>query len=246
MVPPLKWSFEFEITTAQQADSIVENLNEQERKKLFDALNKKMWTNKEKKESKEAELATMSEEYGETVEKKSEEKKESKESLIESLEFEEDTFKIDSKGWKEEWEVYNQQPIKVKINATWDVVEYLEWPAKWEQIFITYDAFIREVMKVKNCSQEEVEQKYLMTVDELQEKMKDKPSGSDEYKKFFNKEVSGHLAGYWYPGYDRFHGIGAWSHVWLVGGCNANFGKSKWGPSMIYRNYGLSGRLLKN
>ncbi|OQB40886.1 MAG: hypothetical protein BWY04_01150 [candidate division CPR1 bacterium ADurb.Bin160] len=81
MVPPLKRSFEFEITTAQQADSIVEALNEQERQKLLDALNKKMRTNKEKKESQ---------------------KKESKETLTKSLEFEEDTFKIDSKGWKEE------------------------------------------------------------------------------------------------------------------------------------------------
>lgn len=60
----------------------------------------------------------MSEEHRETVEKKSE-KKESKETLTKSLEFEKDTFKIDSKGWKEEeWEVYNQQPIKVKVNAT--------------------------------------------------------------------------------------------------------------------------------
>lgn len=49
---------------------------------------------------KEAELATMSEEYGEKFEKKTE-KKESKETLTKSLEFEEDTFKIDSKGWKE-------------------------------------------------------------------------------------------------------------------------------------------------
>lgn len=48
-------------------------------------------------EDKEAELATMSEAYGEKVEKK-----ESKETLTKSLEFEEDTFKIDSKGWKEE------------------------------------------------------------------------------------------------------------------------------------------------
>ena len=71
----------FVITTAQQADSIVEALNEQERQKLLDALNKKMRTNKEKKESQ---------------------KKESKETLTKSLEFEEDTFKIDSKGWKEE------------------------------------------------------------------------------------------------------------------------------------------------
>lgn len=246
MVPPLKWSFEFEITTAQQADSIVENLNEQERKKLFDALNKKMWTNKEKKESKEAELATMSEEYGETVEKKSE-KKESKETLTKSLEFEEDTFKIDSKGWKEEeWEVYNQQPIKVKVNATWDVVEYLEWPAKWEQIFITYDAFIREVMKAKNCSKEEAEQKYLMTVDEVLEKMKDKPNNSDEYKKFFNKEVKEHLAGCWGREGKGFGGVGKRSIVWLAGGDVAYFSQNKSFRSSNSENCSFGGRLLKN
>jgi len=44
MVPPIKWSFEdVEIKTEKQADSIVDALDEQERKKLLDALNKKMW-----------------------------------------------------------------------------------------------------------------------------------------------------------------------------------------------------------
>lgn len=56
-------------------------------------------------------------------------------------------------------------------------------------------------MKVKNCSKEEVEKKYLMTVDEFKEKMKDKPSGSEEYKKFFNKEIASHLSG-WTLQYD--------------------------------------------
>jgi len=56
-------------------------------------------------------------------------------------------------------------------------------------LFITYDAFIREVMKAKNCTQEEVESKYLMTVDEFKSKMEDKPNNSEEYKKFFNQEV---------------------------------------------------------
>ena len=195
---------------------------------------------------KEAELATMSEEYWEKFEKKSE-KKESKETLTKSLEFEEDTFKIDSKGWKEEKrDVYGKGQMKVKVNATWDVVEYLEWPAKWEQIFITYDAFIREVMKAKNCSKEEVEKKYLMTVDELKEKMKDKPDGSDEYKKFFNKEVKDHLAGYWHPDDKRFLNIGARSNVWLAGGNNALFHQNFWTRSHNNRHCGFSGRLLKN
>ncbi len=226
MVPPLKRSFEFEITTAQQADSIVEALNEQERQKLLDALNKKMRTNKEKKESQ---------------------KKESKETLTKSLEFEEDTFKIDSKGWKEEKrKIYGEWKIKVKVNATWDVVEYLEWLAKWEQIFITYDAFIREVMKAKNCSKEEVEQKYLMTDDELEEKMKDKPSNSEEYKKFFTNEVKDHLAGFWGPRHEKFLAVGDRFNVWLAGGHSAVFMQNKWGLGSNNRFYGFSGRLLKN
>ncbi len=184
---------------------------------------------------------------GDELKKKVSSKKESKETLTKSLEFEEDTFKIDSKGWKEEKRnVYNKGEMKVKVNATWDVVEYLEWPAKWEQIFITYDAFIREVMKAKNCSKEEVEQKYLMTVDELKEKMKDKPDRSDEYKKFFNKEVKGHLAGYWNPNNDIFSNIGERSHVWLAGGDGADFDQYEWSWYNFNRNYGFSGRLLKN
>lgn len=53
MVPPIKWSFEVEIKTDKQADSIVEDLNEQERKRLLDALNKKMWIKHEITEKKE-------------------------------------------------------------------------------------------------------------------------------------------------------------------------------------------------
>ena len=53
MVLPIKWSFEVEIKTDKQADGIVEDLNEQERKRLLDALNKKMWIKEEKKETVE-------------------------------------------------------------------------------------------------------------------------------------------------------------------------------------------------
>lgn len=221
MTPPMKSFWELEITTPEQADSIVENLNELERKRLLDALNKKIWDKEEKKESKET--------------------------VTKSLEFEENTFKIDSTWWEETTiDTYNGKPIKVKENTTWDVVEYLEWPAKWEQIFITYDAFIREVMKAKNCSKEEVEKKYLMTVDELHEKMKDKTSSSDEYKIFFNKKFNVHLAGYWNPDYEIFYDVWERSNVWLVGGANVNFNRYGWNRNDDYRDYGFSGRLLKN
>jgi hypothetical protein len=48
---------------------------------------------------------------------------------------------------------------------------------------------LREVCKAKNCSPQEAEAKYLMTLEEFKQKMADKPDNSEEYKKFFNKEV---------------------------------------------------------
>ena len=117
MVPPIKWSFEVEINTDKQADSIVENLNEQERKRLLDALNKKMWIKEEKKEKKET---------------------------VENLpKLEEKNFRIDSTNWKE---ITDPNGVKVKENPEWDVREYLEGKYKWEQLF-TKDSALREANK---------------------------------------------------------------------------------------------------
>lgn len=168
--------------------------------------------------------------------------KETTETITKSLEFEKDTFKIDSKWWKETiikwWR-------KVKTNWIWDVLEYLDGDAKWEQIFITYDAFIREVCKAKNCNKEEVEKKYLMTTHEFEEKMKDKPSGSEEYKKFFNDEIKGYLSGYWHP-IEEDYGVGKLSNVWLSGWFNAYFDQNESDWSYNGTDLGFSGRLLKN
>lgn len=180
---------------------------------------------------------------------------EAKENFVKSLEFEPDTFKIDSTGWKEVTEADKDDPIfgqfvgkkpKVKVNATRDVVEYLDGSAKWEQIFITYDAFIREVMKAKSCTREEAERKYLMTTDELEKKMRDKPNYSEEYKKFFDQEIKWHLAGFWHSFNNIFYTTGSRSNMWLAGGHNANFNKNIWNRDNLYRCHGFSGRLLKN
>ena len=117
MVPPIKWSFEVEIKTEKQADSIVDALDEQERKKLLDALNKKMWTEEEKKEIKE------------TVEK--------------TPELDKENFRIDSTNWKE---ITDPNGVKVKENPEWDVREYLEGKYKGEQLF-TYTSAKREADK---------------------------------------------------------------------------------------------------
>ena len=48
MVPPIKWSYEFEIETDEQAAKIAWDLNKKEAKRLLDALNRKMWMKEEK------------------------------------------------------------------------------------------------------------------------------------------------------------------------------------------------------
>ncbi len=191
------------------------------------------------------------------------ERQESKEIATKSLEFEKDTFKISNDGFEEvtaktaknnpALQKFLDKGIKVKANTAWDVVEYMEDKVNWdlvckkgEQIFITYDAFIREVCKAKNCSKEVAESKYLMTIEEFQEKMKDKPDNSEEYKKFFNEEVNGRLAGYWDPDNKEFCDVSGRSGIWLVGGDSAGFDQDEWDCSDSGRDYGFSGRLLKN
>lgn len=182
----------------------------------------------------------------EAVKKYEEKQRETTEKKEKSLEFEDHTFKIDSTGWKEEERNMDpREKIKVKINPTGDVVEYLEWPAKGEQLFIGYDTFIRELCKAKNCSQEEAEKKYLMTEDEFKEKMKDKPSDSEEYKKFFDKEVEWRLAGYWSSHHKEFYNF-LKSVIWLAGGHGVSFHKTTWSSNSVYAKFGFSGRLLKN
>ena len=85
-----------------------------------------------------------------------------------------------------------------------------------------------------------------MTVDELQEKMKDKPSGFEKYKEFFDKEIKDHLAGYWGPNSKGLIGVGERSDVRLVGGNDAFFHPNEWSYGQSNRHFGFSGRLLKN
>lgn len=85
-----------------------------------------------------------------------------------------------------------------------------------------------------------------MTVKELEEKMKDKPSYSEEYKKFFNEEVNGHLAGSLDQDSKMLYGILIHSCVWLAGGYYVNFYQDRWGQKYGNSSYGFSVRLRKN
>ncbi len=166
---------------------------------------------------------------------------ESKEVAKKSLEFEEDTFKIDSTSWKEETRTVNGASQKVKVSPQGDVIEYLEWPAKGEQLFITYDSFIQYVAQAKWCSTQEVEQKYLLTKEELQAKMK-----QVNYTEFYNSQIKGHLAGFWNPNGKKCYDVGKRSDIWLAGGHNAAFNQNDWICNDNYASFGFSGRLLKN
>ena len=215
MTHPIKWEFEFEIHNLAEAKSIVSDLDEKERELLLEALNIK-WDKKDKIEQKE--------------------------SLKKSLEFEKDTFKIDS-TW---WEIPTEGKFAwkwVKVNPAWDVTEDL---TTWEQIFIDYDKFLEYVAADKWCTIQEVEKKYLMTKEEFKEKMKDMPDGSAEYKEFYNKDIEGHLAGYWSPDSEEFYEVGERSNIWLADGYNAGFHAGEWDRDGSNKLFGFSGRLLKN
>ena len=81
-----------------------------------------------------------SENIATSLQHKKSDAKESKETFVKSLEFEENTFKIDSTGWIEAtMENFRNHPeienlikkfmiknVTVKVNATGDVVEYLD------------------------------------------------------------------------------------------------------------------------
>lgn len=204
----------------------------------LDYLDKTPWVSAIEKEALKKLLFTMN--------NHSEEIKWSKEKVTKSLEFEEDTFKIDSTGWKQEARsIYGWWKIKVKVNAANDVIEYLEWPHKWEQLFIGYAAFITELCRAKNCSPQEAEQKYLMKIDELEENMQ-AIRVAWIYHDFYTTEVENHLAGYLHPYRKVLEAIGKSSFIWLFDGYYARFSENGWFCwDRGNKEYGLSGRLLK-
>jgi len=158
-----------------------------------------------------------------------------------SLEFEADTFKIDSSGRKQETRKVNGKDMLMKVHPAWDVLEYVDWPTKWEQLFIGYDNFINYVAQAKWCSVQQAEQKYLLTKKELKAKM-----SQIDYKVFYKKEIKWHLAGFWFVIFKRCFFVGTRSDMWLSGGDYAWFNKHLWYYFCSYASFGLSGRLLKN
>ena len=165
---------------------------------------------------------------------------EEKESSKKSLEFEKNTFRIDSTWWKVPTE--GKFAWKwVKVNPKGDVVEDLK---TGEQYFLGYRNFLKYVAMDKWCAEREVEEKYLMTKEEFIEKMNG--MSPEEYKDFYNKEIRNHLGGHWDPVTENFYGVGEVSNIWLVDGDNAEFSAHGFYSDSGNELFGFSGRLLKN
>lgn len=154
------------------------------------------------------------------------------------LEFEKDTFKINSTWWQEIVRWWQ----KLKINKLGDIIEYLEWSAKWEQIFFDYKKFIQYVSVDKNCSPQEAEKKYMMTLRKFREKMK-KIDEAGTYKDLYNNEIKGH--GYLFA-YERAISMGDTFGIWLANGHIALLTKDTWHTITHNKNFLASGRLLKD
>jgi len=166
-----------------------------------------------------------------------------------SLEFEADTFRIDSTNRKQEIRKVNGHDTLMKVSPAWDVIEYLEYfkNKRWEvtckrgeQLFIGYDNFIKYVAQAKWCSVPQAEQRYLLTREELRTKM-----SQIKYKEFYEQEIKWHLAGFWFVIFKRCFFVGTRSDIWLAGGDYAWFNQHIWYYFFRYASFGLSGRLLK-
>jgi len=169
-----------------------------------------------------------------------------------SLEFEKDTFRIDSAWWVEPIEgVFAWK--KVLVNPTWDVVEYLEdyirdgviIPTKGKQMFMNYDSFIKYVAQDKKCSVQKAEKKYILNEEEYKKKMR-QIDRDWTYPDIYKEYIKDHLMGYWYPDGDKFDDVGRWANFWIAGGGHAALSKYGWDYIPHNRYFGFSGRLLKN
>ena len=55
-----------------------------------------------------------------------------------------ENLRVNSEGWKK---IEDVNWVKVKVNTSWDIWEYVEWKYKWEQLY-TWFAAIRETHKL--------------------------------------------------------------------------------------------------
>lgn len=109
-----------------------------------------------------------------------------------------ENYKIDSTNWKE---ITDQNGVKVKESPEWDVLEYVEWDYKWEQLFTRW-AVERLWIKDK-----------LPTYEQMKE------LAWDDYKQFL-KDNNIKFCGWRNPNNKKFYNIDKEFDVWCEDGSN--------------------------
>ncbi len=216
MTPPITWSFEVEIKTEKQADSIVDALDEQERKKLLDALNKKMWIKEEKRETKET---------------------------LENLpKLEEKNFRIDSTNWKE---VTAPNGVKVKENPEWDVREYLEGKYTWEQLFTGDEIVDWKIITEWSATREAKKAGKTLPASRTTYRDIINKKYKWNYQDFIEGEKM-IFAGWRNHNGKTFNGLDREFGLRCADGSDFNGNRNKWNNTKWNRNYGFSVRCLKD
>lgn len=216
MVSQIKWSFEGEIKTDKQADSIVDALDEQERKKLLNALNKKMWNKAEKKE------------VTETIEK--------------TPELDKENFRIDSTNWKE---VTDPNGVKIKENPEGDVREYVKWKYKGKQLF-TWDEIVDwKVVKEWSATREVKKAGKILPASRTTYRDIINKKYEWNYQDFLEWE-NVIFAGWRNPFSKKFGNIDEVFALRCADGSDFNGNRDRWFHSLWNKNYGFSVRCLKD
>lgn len=158
-----------------------------------------------------------------------------KERLADAIQLEDSPFRVlDTTGWDEDekkdddWWI-----IKIKINKEKDIIENIK---SWKQTFLTTEAFFREVSKAKwGISEEEIKEKYLITLEDLYLKAGKKRTNDEKYKKFYTKYIENNLDGYFLVDYDKFNDVDKAFYLTLIGSDNysARFDKYWWSDAKL-------------
>lgn len=171
-------------------------------------------------------------------------------------EFEEHTLHVES-SWPErqliEINPYEKGGEKIKVKAKVnqegdvEVIEYIDWPEIGEQIFITYESFVKYACAYKWCSQEILEQRYLPTEEKLKMLAGNPGKESEHYQNFHNTHIKWKkLPGYYIPRGTKIGRKGSYLMVWLAGGKkDATFKEEMRESEWDSRSYGFSGWLFK-
>lgn len=158
-----------------------------------------------------------------------------KERLADAIRLEDSPFKVSDTSWWDEDEKKDDDwwIIKVKINKEKDIIENIE---SWKQTFLTTEAAFREISKAKwGISKEEIEEKYILTVQDLGLKAGEKRNNSEKYKKFYTKYIEKNLDGYFLVDYDKFKDVDKAFYLMLTGSDNysARFDKGWWSDAKL-------------